>query len=93
MVSLATLAIGFAAGWTARGTSATSRSAALAMIATLLAAFDRIKRGVAIEKDLLEDLYAEARARADIMGQERAARHRGSNDANEKNDRMDEAAA
>ena len=71
MLRYATFALGFSAGWVARGTTESSRAATLAVFASVLAAIDRIKRAVAIEKDHLEDLIAEARARADAMGAER----------------------
>ena len=71
MFRYATFALGFAAGWVARGTTESSRAATLAVIASMLATIERIKRAVAIEKDHLEDLIAEVRARADAMGAER----------------------
>lgn len=74
MLPIATFALGFAAGWVSRGAGGTPRSATSALLAAALAAIDRIKRKVAIEADVLEDLFAEARARADALGQERAAR-------------------
>jgi hypothetical protein len=95
MLRLATFALGFTAGWVARGTTGTSRSAALTILAAALAAIDRIKRAAAIEKDRLEDLVAEARARADVLvDEDRAARARGTNghDAG-KRSAVDEAAA
>jgi len=72
MLRYATFALGFAAGWVARGTTESSRAATLTVFASMLAAIDRIKRAVAIETDHLEDLIAEVRARADAMGEERA---------------------
>ncbi|OJY22018.1 MAG: hypothetical protein BGO98_34920 [Myxococcales bacterium 68-20] len=63
------------------------------MLAAALAAVERIKRKVAIEKDVLEDLFAEARARADVLGQERAARKNVQNGTNGKHQPVGEAAA
>lgn len=93
MLPFATFALGFAAGWVTRGTEGSSRSAATAVLAAALAAVERIKRKVAIEKDVLEDLFAEARARADVLGQERAARKNVQNGTNGKHQPVGEAAA
>jgi hypothetical protein len=76
MVRYATFALGLAMGWMARGTTRPSRSVTVTIVASALAIVERIKRVAAIEKDHLEDLVAEARARADVIGQERAARAR-----------------
>jgi hypothetical protein len=89
MMAYATFALGFAAGWSARGTTQSSRSAVLTIIAAALSAVDRIKRVVAIEKDHLEDLVAEARARADVIGKGRPSR----NGKPGTSDHYDEAAA
>ncbi len=70
----AAFALGFATGWAARATTESSRSAALTLIAAALAGFERVKRRVAIERDHLEDLVAEARARADAFRREHADR-------------------
>jgi hypothetical protein len=74
MVRYATFALGFAAGWVARGKTESSRAATLGMVASVFAAIERVKRAVAIERDHLEDLVAEARARADDLRRERAPR-------------------
>jgi hypothetical protein len=76
MFWLASLMIGFATGWAVRGTTDSPRSAALAVVAAALDATTRLKRGVAIERDHLEDLVAEARARVDMRRYERALRTR-----------------
>lgn len=89
MLKYATFALGFAAGWTARGTTQSSRGAFLSILAATLSAVDRVKRRIAIERDTLEDWIAEARARADADGREHA-RHNGSPGSA---DRYDEAAA
>lgn len=74
MVRYATFALGFAAGWLARGTADSSRSAATTILAGAISAAGRIRRAIAIEKDHLEDLVAEARARADAMTGQHPAR-------------------
>lgn len=76
MVRFASFALGFAAGWAARTCAESPRSTALSVIAAALSTVDRIKRALAIEKDQLEDLVAEARVRADVLRQERASRER-----------------
>jgi hypothetical protein len=49
----------------------------MTLLAAAFAAIDRIKRAAAIEKDRLEDLVAEARARADVLvDEDRAERAR-----------------
>lgn len=78
MVGYATFALGLAMGWMARGTTRASRSVTVSVVASALAIVDRIKRAAAIEKDHLEDLVAEARARAEVLGQDRAAHRRSS---------------
>jgi hypothetical protein len=54
---------GFASGWLARGQVDSSRAAAVALVATYFKAIERVKRIVAIEREHLEDLVAEGRAR------------------------------
>jgi DNA-binding FrmR family transcriptional regulator len=73
MVRYAVFALGFTAGWLARGRVDSPRAAVLTVLAAAMNALDRIKRAVAIEKDNLEDLVAEARARADALREEREA--------------------
>lgn len=89
MLGYATFAIGFATGWTARGTTHSSRAAFLSILAAMLSTVDQLKRRIAIERDHLEDWIAEARARADVVGREHAW-HNGSPGSA---DRYDEAAA
>jgi hypothetical protein len=55
---------GFAAGWLARSTVASSRAATVDLAAFALDAVDRLKRIVLIERERLDDVVAEARARA-----------------------------
>ena len=54
---------GFASGWLARGQVDSSRAAAVSIVATYFKAVERMKRVVAIEREHLEDLVAEGRAR------------------------------
>ena len=54
---------GFATGWVVRSTVDSSRGLAVGAISMLYGAADRIKRLVAIEREHLEDLVAEGRAR------------------------------
>ena len=74
MSRYASFALGFAAGWVVRSTADSSRSAAVTVLATAMSALDRLKRVMAIEKDHLEDLVAEARARVDVLRHEQRAR-------------------
>lgn len=73
MVRFATFALGFTMGWATRSTTESSRALVLTVVASALTSVDRIKRAIAIEREHLEDLVAEARARADVLGRVRAA--------------------
>lgn len=53
---------GFGAGWVSRGTVESSRAAAVKVVAGVMGAVDRVKRAVAMEREHLEDLYAEAQS-------------------------------
>jgi len=55
--------VGFAAGWVVRSTVDSSRGLAVGAISALYGAAERVKRLVAIEREHLEDLVAEGRAR------------------------------
>ena len=57
---------GFASGWLARGRVDSSRGAAVSIVATYFKAVERVKRIVAIEREHLEDLVAEGRARFEL---------------------------
>ncbi len=92
MPRFASFAVGFAAGWLARGTIDSSRSAAVTVLATAMSAVDRVKRAIAIERDHLEDLVAEARARVEVLRAERAEREARGHDVQD-DERFDEAAA
>jgi len=54
---------GFAAGWLARSTVATSKDAAVGVAALALDLVDRLKRAAILERERLEDLAAEVRSR------------------------------
>ena len=54
---------GFASGWAVRSTVDSSRGVAVKMVAAYYATTERVKRLVAMEREHLEDLVAEARAR------------------------------
>lgn len=54
---------GFASGWVVRSTVDSSRDLAVNVIATAYGAYEGTKRLVAIEREHMEDLFAEARAR------------------------------
>ena len=54
---------GFAAGWLARSTVATSKDAAVGVAALALELVDRLKRAVTLERERMEDLAAEVRSR------------------------------
>lgn len=73
MDRLATFALGVVAGWAARTWTESPRAATLTVLAAALSTVDRLKRAMAIERDHLEDLVAEARVRADVLRRERAS--------------------
>jgi|SRR5580700_3067837 hypothetical protein len=54
---------GFASGWAVRSTVDSSRSLVVGAISAFYGTVDRVKRVVAIEREHLEDLVAEGRAR------------------------------
>lgn len=53
---------GFASGWIVRSTVDSSRGMAVGLIAATYGAVERAKRFVAIEREHLEDLWAEGKA-------------------------------
>ena len=71
MGSLGLFIVGFASGWFVRSTVDSSRGAVVSGVAAAMHAFERVKRAVAIEREHLEDLVAEARAKYES----KAARH------------------
>ena len=54
---------GFASGWAVRSTVDSSRALVVGAISAFYGTVDRVKRVVAIEREHLEDLVAEGRAR------------------------------
>ena len=87
MLGVGIFAAGFASGWVARGSVDSSRGAVVAVVATYFKAVERVKRLVAIEREHLEDLIAEgrakfesdrARSRARAHAEEKAPRDSGS---------------
>jgi hypothetical protein len=54
---------GFAAGWVVRSAVDSSHDLAVGMIAGAYGVYDRTKRLIAIEREHLEDLVAEGKAR------------------------------
>ena len=54
---------GFASGWAVRTTVDSSRTLAVKVISGFYAAVDRTSRAVGMEREHLEDLLAEARAK------------------------------
>lgn len=67
---------GFASGWAVRTTVDSSRSLAVNVISRFYGAMDRVSRAVGMEREHLEDLLAEARAKYE-MERARAARANG----------------
>jgi len=57
---------GFTSGWMARGQVDSSRGAVVSIVATYFKAVERMKRIVAIEREHLEDLVAEGRAKFEL---------------------------
>jgi hypothetical protein len=56
---------GFASGWVVRSAVDSSRGLAVASISALYGTVERVRRLVAIEREHLEDLVAEGRAKYD----------------------------
>jgi hypothetical protein len=69
---------GFAAGWAVRTTVDSSRALAVKAISSLYGVVDRAGRAVGMEREHLEDLFAEARAKYEA---ERARASRADNGA------------
>jgi hypothetical protein len=85
MIGVGIFAAGFASGWVARSSVDSSRGAVVAAVATYFKAIERLKRIVAIEREHLEDLVAEGRAKFEVdrarargKESEKAARESGS---------------
>jgi hypothetical protein len=62
MLSIGLFVAGFTSGWIVRGSVDSSRGAVVKGLSALFLAADRVKRAVAMEREHLEDLIAEARA-------------------------------
>lgn len=80
MLSLGILLAGLGTGWMARSSVTSSRDAAVKAIAGALGVVDRVRRAIAMEREHVEDLYAEAhavyrerRARRDAPANQQAA--------------------
>jgi hypothetical protein len=67
---------GFASGWAVRTTVDSSRNLAVNVISSFYGAVDRVTRAVGMEREHLEDLLAEARAKYEA-DRARAARAQG----------------
>ena len=77
MRSALAFAAGFAAGWLTRSTVEGSRSATVQLVAFGLDVVERIKRALAIEREHLEDVVAEAQDAVARRRTARAQRRRG----------------
>ena len=62
MISIGLFLAGFTSGWLARSSVDSSRKAAVSSLAAFFHVVDRLKRAVAMEREHIEDLVAEARA-------------------------------
>jgi hypothetical protein len=71
MKSALLFAAGFGAGWLARSTFQSSKTATVQILALTLDAVGRVRRALAIEREQFEDLVAEAH---DVAHRRRAAR-------------------
>ena len=63
MFGLSLFVAGFASGWVVRSAVDSSHDLAVGLISVAYGAYDRTKRLVAIEREHLEDLVAEGKAR------------------------------
>jgi len=70
---------GFASGWAVRTTVDSSRNLAVKVLSKLYGVADRATRAVEMEREHLEDLFAEARAKYEA-DKARDARGRSAND-------------
>jgi hypothetical protein len=74
MKTLGIFLAGFASGWVVRSTVDSSRSLAVSGVSTVFGTLERVRRVLAIEKEHIEDLVAEGKAKHDA-GLRRAGRH------------------
>jgi hypothetical protein len=72
---------GFASGWVVRTTVDSSRSLAVGLISTFYEVSDRLNRVVSMEREHLEDLIAEGRARFETDRARAARRAQGAGPA------------
>ena len=63
MKSLGMFLAGFASGWVVRSTVDSSRSLAVSGVSAAFGAVERVRRLLAIEKEHIEDLVAEGKAK------------------------------
>jgi hypothetical protein len=63
MFGLGFFVAGFASGWVARSAVESSHDLAVGVVAAAYGAYDRTRRLVAIEREHLEDILAEGKAR------------------------------
>jgi hypothetical protein len=75
---------GFGAGWVVRGTVESSRAVFVKAVAGAMGAADRVQRAIAMEREHLEDFYAEART---LFEQNRARRNSTTVETEPNNDR------
>ena len=73
MVSVGMFVAGFASGWVVRSTMDSSRGAAVTVVAGYLRTVERVRKIVAVEREHLEDLVAEGRAKFEAASATRAA--------------------
>ncbi|MFO0649017.1 MAG: hypothetical protein U0326_22440 [Polyangiales bacterium] len=85
METIGALIVGLAAGWAARAGMDSKREVAVRAIAAAYALRDRTRRFVAVERENLDDLMAEGRARYD-SARARAARNAAANRATDANE-------
>jgi hypothetical protein len=63
MKNLGIFLAGFASGWVVRSTVDSSRSLAVSGVSAVFGTLERVRRVLAIEKEHLEDLVAEGKAK------------------------------
>ncbi len=75
---------GFGTGWLVRSTAESSHAVFVKLVASAMGAKDRVERAMALEREHLEDIVAEARS---IFEHNRARRHAGRAGTEPVNDR------
>lgn len=66
MLSVGMFVAGFASGWMARSSVDSSRGMAVAVVAAYFRTVERVRKVVAVEREHLEDLVAEGRAKFEV---------------------------